>query len=146
MFPSVERAATPARGVVCDGPKAAARPAVMLSTCCRPRSPMSVLTVLPDDVSVLVKPGETILVALAASGYGYRIGCRRGGCGICKVDLLSGSVTYDHPVSDQVLTPEEIASGTVLSCRAVPDGDITIALRDERLKLNSALLRSFRAV
>nr|NLI49716.1 2Fe-2S iron-sulfur cluster binding domain-containing protein [Propionibacterium sp.] len=107
---------------------------------------MSVLTVLPDNVSVRAKPGETILAVLSASGYGYRIGCRRGGCGICKVDLREGEVYYDHPVAESVLSQEEIAAGAVLSCRAVPVGDVTIELRDERLKLNSALLRSIRAV
>lgn len=107
---------------------------------------MVVLRVLPDDERVLVKPGETILAALAAAGFGYRIGCRRGGCAICKVDLREGSVYYDHPVAESVLSAEEIANGTVLSCRAVPEGDITIELRDERLKLNSKLLRSLRAV
>ena len=107
---------------------------------------MTVMTVLPDGVRVLAKPGETILAALYASGYGYRIGCRRGGCGICKVDLHEGSVTYDHPVAATVLTPEEAEHGTVLSCRAVPDGDITFELRDERLKLTSSLLRALRPV
>jgi ferredoxin len=107
---------------------------------------MSVLTVLPDGERVLVKSGETILAVLAAAGFGYRIGCRRGGCGICKVDLRSGSVHYSANVSDEVLTPVEIAGGTVLSCRAVPDGDVTIELRDESLKLRSSLLRSLRAV
>ncbi len=107
---------------------------------------MSVLTVLPDDVRVRVKPGETILAALSASGYGYRIGCRRGGCAVCKVDLIAGSITYDHPVADTVLSSEEIADGTVLTCRAVPDGDVTIELRNEHLKLKSSLLRALRAV
>lgn len=107
---------------------------------------MPVLTVLPDDERVLVKPGETILAALTAAGFGYRIGCRRGGCAICKVDLREGSVHYEKPVADNVLTPEEKATGTVLSCRAIPDGDVTIELRDERLKLRSAILRSLRTV
>jgi len=42
---------------------------------------VSVLTVLPDDERVLVKDGETILEALHASGFGYRTGCKGGGCG-----------------------------------------------------------------
>lgn len=107
---------------------------------------MPVLTVLPDGERVLIKPGETILAALSASGFGYRTGCRRGGCGICKVDLRSGSVHYDVTIAEQALTGEEIARGTVLTCRAIPDGDITVELRDERLRLTSALLRSLRTV
>lgn len=107
---------------------------------------MPVLTVLPDDERVLVKPGETILAALSASGFGYRIGCRRGGCGVCKVDLRSGSVSYGAVVSDEVLTADELADGTVLSCRAIPDGDIIIELRHETLRVTSSLLRAFRRV
>ena len=68
---------------------------------------MAVLTVLPDDERVLVKDGETILEALHASGFGYRTGCKRGGCGICKVDLIEGSVTYNRPIAETVLSAEE---------------------------------------
>ncbi len=107
---------------------------------------MSVLTVLPDDERVLVKDGETILEALHASGFGYRTGCKRGGCGICKVDLIEGSVTYNRPIAETVLSAEEKATGTCLSCRAVPDGDITIQLRNEHLRLNSSLQRRLRMV
>ena len=107
---------------------------------------MTILRVLPDDERVLVKPGETILGALTASGFGYRVGCRRGGCGVCKVDLRCGTVRYDHRIAENVLNPAEIAGGTVLSCRAIPVGDLTIELRDEHLRLKSRLLRSLRAV
>lgn len=107
---------------------------------------MPVLTVLPDNERVRVKPDETILGALSASGYGCRVGCRRGGCGVCKVDLRSGSVHYAVAVSDAVLSRDEVAAGTVLACRAVPDSDVTIELRDEHLLLRSALLRSLRTV
>ena len=107
---------------------------------------MSVLTVLPDEERVLVKAGETVLAALSASGFGYRTGCRRGGCGICKVDLRSGSIHYAVTIAEQTLSPEEMANGTILTCRAIPDGDVTIELRDERLRLKSALLRSLRTV
>lgn len=101
---------------------------------------MPQLSVRDEDVTVELREGETILEGLFRSGYAYRIGCRRGGCGICKVDLVSGEVEYNRVVADTVLTAEEIAAGTCLSCRAVPTTDSEIALRDENLRRIAGLL------
>ena len=98
------------------------------------------VTVQPDGALVQLLPGETILAGLYRRGYAYRTGCRRGGCGICKVDLLDGAVDYERPVAPTVLSDEEQAAGICLSCRAVPSGDITIALRDDVLKCTMPLL------
>lgn len=96
---------------------------------------VTVLSVHPTGERIAVAEGETVLEALYNAGYAYRIGCRRGGCAICKVDLLSGSVTYNAAVCETVLTEDERAAGTCLSCRAVPDGPVTIALREDELRL-----------
>ena len=72
-----------------------------------------------------------MLTALNRVGYTYLVGCRRGGCGICKADLLNGSVTYPVVVSTDVLSDAEREEGTCLTCRAVPSGDVEIALRTE---------------
>jgi CDP-4-dehydro-6-deoxyglucose reductase len=101
---------------------------------------VSHLTVKPDDIEVTLLEGETILEGLYRSGYAYRIGCRRGGCAICKVDLLEGEVEYNRTVAETVLTDDERATGTCLTCRAVPVGDVTIALRDEHLRRVASLL------
>lgn len=90
---------------------------------------MPIVTVLPGRQQVQVAEGETVLAGLARSGYSYTVGCRRGGCGICKVDLLNGTVRYAKTVADTVLTTQERQDGTCLSCRAIPDDNITIALR-----------------
>ena len=104
-----------------------------------------VVRVQPGGEVVPIRAGETILEGLYKAGYAYRIGCRRGGCGICKVDLLDGEVSYNRIVADSVLSEQERADGTCLSCRAVPCGEITIALRKEALRRTnpflSALLR-----
>jgi ferredoxin len=101
------------------------------------------LVVASDDVEVDVNEGETILEALYRHGFAYRIGCRRGGCAICKVDLVSGEVEYEKVVSETVLSDEEKANGVCLSCRAVPVGDVTIALREEHLRRVGSLLAFF---
>jgi CDP-4-dehydro-6-deoxyglucose reductase len=90
-------------------------------------------------VTVELREDETVLEGLYRDGYAYRVGCRRGGCGVCKVDLLVGSVGYPKTVSQDVLSDEERANGTCLTCRAVPAGDITIALWADRLTRNPLL-------
>jgi CDP-4-dehydro-6-deoxyglucose reductase len=97
-----------------------------------------VVTVQPA-VTVQLRHGETVLEGLYREGYAYLVGCRRGGCGICKADLLAGSVSYPTTVSRDVLSDYERADGTCLTCRAVPAGDVTIALRGGRLTRNSLL-------
>jgi len=102
---------------------------------------MPVVTVQPGGEVVYLDPDETVLSGLYKAGYAYAVGCRRGGCAICKVDCLSGQFDYDHPIADSVLTAGERADGTCLTCRAVPEGDITIEMRDEDLRLINPFLR-----
>ena len=51
---------------------------------------MTRVTILPDGVEVVADDAETLLRALSRAGLRYRVGCKRGGCGICKVQLLAG--------------------------------------------------------
>jgi CDP-4-dehydro-6-deoxyglucose reductase len=102
---------------------------------------MPVVTVHPSGEVIYLDPDETVLSGLYKAGYAYAVGCRRGGCAVCKVDCLSGQFTYDHPIAGSVLTAEERADGTCLTCRAVPEGDITIEMRDENLRLINPFLR-----
>jgi ferredoxin len=100
------------------------------------------LTVMPVGESMPVRDDETILAAMIRSGFLYRFGCKRGGCGVCKVHLVAGEVRYERTIAASVLTETERAVGVCLSCRAVPITDIVIELQDgDRLILASPLLR-----
>lgn len=89
---------------------------------------MPTVAVEGHDVQVETQPGEAILGTLCRTGYTYRFGCRRGGCGVCKVHLVSGQVTYPKTVADAVLSDGERLNGLCLSCRAVPVTDVVIRL------------------
>ena len=91
---------------------------------------MSDVTVLPDGVRISATDGETVLAALGRAGLKYRIGCRRGGCGICKLQLLAGEVRYERPIADSVLSDDEKVAGICLSCRAVPITNVLIELQE----------------
>lgn len=80
------------------------------------------------DIEVDSRPGEPILTALCRQGYSYKFGCRRGGCGACKVHLLSGRVDYPKTVAESVLSEGDRREGICVSCRAVPITDVVIRL------------------
>jgi ferredoxin len=102
------------------------------------------IRLLPGDVVVHGLPGEPILDTLRRNGYAHRFGCRRGGCGVCRIDLVSGTTTDNALVADTVLTPQERALGVRLTCRAVPEGPITVRLRDDdRLRCVSSFLAQY---
>jgi ferredoxin len=93
------------------------------------------VTVLPDGVRIPAAAGETVLVALGRAGLRYRIGCRRGGCGVCKLQLIAGEVRYERPVADTVLSDDEKVAGICLSCRAVPITNVLVELQEgDRLR------------
>ncbi len=106
---------------------------------------MTMIIVQPTGTEIHIDPGETVLSGLQKAGYAYTVGCRRGGCGICKIDVLSGGFSYNRPVADSVISEEERGDGTCLSCRACPEGDLTIQMRDASLRLVNPLLGQINA-
>ena len=93
------------------------------------------------DEVIYLGPDETLLSGLYKAGYSYTVGCKRGGCGICKVDVLDGDFSYNRPIAETVISAEERTDGTCLSCRAVPDSDVTIQMRDDEVRLVNPFLR-----
>ncbi len=93
------------------------------------------VTILPDGIQVTAEADETLLRALGRAGLRYRVGCKRGGCGICKVHLLGGEVRYERPIAASVLSDDERVEGISLSCRAVPLTNVIIELQEgDRLR------------
>ena len=65
---------------------------------------------------------------------------------MCKLELVDGEVDYPTRVADTVLDEQERTDGTCLSCRAVPQTDVTVRLRtDDKLKCVAPLLAGLSA-
>jgi ferredoxin len=103
------------------------------------------ITVQGEGVAVECAPGETILEAMHRTGHALRVGCRRGGCAVCKLDVIAGEYEYTRPLAEKVLTDEERGAGVCLTCRAVPLTDMTVKLREEEDKRVSSLLAFYAA-
>jgi ferredoxin len=102
------------------------------------------IIIMPDRERITLRAGETVLAALGRAGLRYRIGCRRGGCGICKLHLLLGEVRYERTIAGNVLSDDERVEGLCLSCRAVPITSVVIELQ-EGDKLRRVLPLGFAA-
>jgi ferredoxin len=83
------------------------------------------ITLSPSGDIISSHPDETVLAAILRAGASIRFGCRGGGCGACKVRVLSGSVDHGR-CSSAALTEEEKAAGWTLSCQARARGDLRI--------------------
>ena len=58
---------------------------------------------------------------------GIPVGCRGGGCGVCKIQVLSGA--YDKRVmSREHISEDEEAQGCVLACRVKPRSDLALSV------------------
>ena len=81
-------------------------------------------------------PDERVLVALErAQGFGQLkglprklpVGCRRGGCGVCRAHVLEGDYRR-APMSRAHISADEEAEGVVLACAIYPLSDLSLRL------------------
>jgi ferredoxin len=83
----------------------------------------------PLGDTIVCRPDESVLSAILRSGAKVAFGCRGGGCGVCKMRLLSGRVDHGR-CSAAVLSEAERTVGSFLSCQARPLTDLTVDLTE----------------
>jgi anaerobic magnesium-protoporphyrin IX monomethyl ester cyclase len=72
-------------------------------------------------------PGLTVLEAAREANVDLPFSCAMGGCGSCKVQLVSGEVLLASP---HCLDSAELDDGEILACRSVALTDIKFNIRD----------------
>lgn len=91
---------------------------------------MTFFTVTIEDTgeSFRCKSDESLLCGMERLGKrGIPVGCRGGGCGVCKVHICHGEYRK-RVMSRAFVSPEEEAGGTVLACRVWPSSDIRLSV------------------
>jgi ferredoxin len=89
--------------------------------------------------SFACREAETALNALARSGRkGIPLGCRGGGCGVCKVEVVEGHFSK-RPMSRCHVSEAEEACNHVLACCIVPESDLQLRVVG---KMQRALTRA----
>jgi ferredoxin len=79
-------------------------------------------------------PQESLLVGMERLGKkGIPVGCRGGGCGVCKVEITAGSFNK-KVMSREYVSVEDEAAGRVLACRVMPTSDIRLRVLGKMCK------------
>lgn len=77
---------------------------------------------------------ESLLVGMERLGKrGIPVGCRGGGCGVCKIEITEGSFTK-RVMSREYVSVEDEAAGRVLACRVYPTSDIRLRVLGKMAK------------
>lgn len=102
----------------------------------RPVAPRRVTVTVEGCGSASASTEERVLVALErAQGFGQLkglprklpVGCRRGGCGICRARILDGEYRVT-PMSRAHVSAADEADGVVLACAIYAQTDLTLRL------------------
>ncbi|MBI2276422.1 MAG: 2Fe-2S iron-sulfur cluster binding domain-containing protein [Dechloromonas sp.] len=91
---------------------------------------MAVFAITIEDTgeSFRCSSDESLLSGMERLGKrGIPVGCRGGGCGVCKVRIAQGDYRK-RVMSREHITPEDEARGVVLACRVRPLSDIRLSV------------------
>ncbi|MGE0482547.1 MAG: 2Fe-2S iron-sulfur cluster-binding protein [Gammaproteobacteria bacterium] len=86
--------------------------------------------------------GQNVLAAMARLGHrGIPVGCRGGGCGVCRVQVLGKARYRTLRMSRAHVSAADEAAGIALACKLIPDQDLTVkalGLIERRLNPDAA--------
>lgn len=81
-----------------------------------------------QDEAYDCRENESVLHGMVRLGKkGIPLGCRGGGCGVCKVQILSGEYS-NQVMSRSHISESDLESGCVLACRTFPETDLEIVV------------------
>ena len=83
------------------------------------------VTVSNIDKIVECRSDQTVLQACMSAGIDFPFACASGNCGVCITQIESGTVRM-LPRADGALSPQQLAEGKTLACRAQPRSDLSI--------------------
>lgn len=77
---------------------------------------------------------QNVLLGMEILGRrGIPVGCRGGGCGVCKVRITAGC--YEAcKMSRACVSAEEEAAGVVLACKVFPRSDLSLEVIGKMVK------------
>jgi len=82
------------------------------------------------NAEMRIAPNVTVWEGLQAAGWTMRMGCRRGGCGVCRVRCVVGTVRM-APWASSALGPHDVEAGWILVCRAYAQTDLVLEVGAE---------------
>jgi ferredoxin len=78
------------------------------------------------DKSITAHADQSVLQTLIAAAVAViPVGCRGGGCGICRIKVVSGRYRT-KVMSRSRISEDDERDGIVLACRVFPESDLSI--------------------
>ena len=78
-----------------------------------------------NDQPFACREGQSLLTAMIEAGRtGIKVGCRNGGCGVCRVQVTAGNYDCQKMTRSRISEQDE-AQGIVLACRILPSSNLT---------------------
>lgn len=79
-----------------------------------------------SDRPFACRTDQSLLTAMIEAGRtGIKVGCRNGGCGVCRVKVTEGDFVSQKMTRTRISEADE-ANGIVLACRIFPQSDILL--------------------
>jgi len=70
---------------------------------------------------------QNVLLAMERLGRkGIPVGCRGGGCGICRVQVVNNGAYQTLKMSRAQVSEADAAAGVCLACKLIPKSDLEI--------------------
>jgi ferredoxin len=77
---------------------------------------------------------QNVLLGMEVLGRkGIPVGCRCGGCGVCKVRVTAGRYEV-RKMSRACVSAEEESGGVVLACKVFPRSDLSLEVVGKMIK------------
>ncbi|MET4163513.1 ferredoxin [Marinobacterium sp. MBR-111] len=84
------------------------------------------IEIVDSDETFLCSSMQNVLEGMVRLGRrGIPSGCRGGGCGVCKIEVLQGHYR-SKKMSRSHIDENDIEHGRVLACRIYPESDLVI--------------------
>lgn len=84
------------------------------------------ISIQGSDKIMTCQENETLLISLARQGYlKVPVGCRQGGCGVCKIRVIEGEFETGK-MSVKHVSPEDRELNHTLACKTFPKSDLMI--------------------
>ncbi|MCI4679977.1 2Fe-2S iron-sulfur cluster binding domain-containing protein [Rhodoblastus acidophilus] len=79
------------------------------------------VTIAETGETFLNDSRHSILESMRRLGKrGVPVGCRSGGCSVCKIEILQGSWRQCRPMSREYVSDDDLDAGRVLACCIAP--------------------------
>ena len=74
-------------------------------------------------------PDRNVLKAMEKLGLkGIPVGCRGGGCGVCRVQVLDGGRYHTGKMSREQVSIEDESENICLACKLFPESDLELRI------------------